>query len=292
MTPEQRLDILLADDGSQHAQAALELLQDLPLHPKTEILVCRAFDSGQIPWITEFDRSLEKTKEQLSSRGYSVETELKLGSASETILEIAKDRKPTLIVMGAKGLRSTVSILLGGVAQQVMEYSCCPVLIVRAPYKGLSKVLLVTDGSPSSQSAASFLGKFPLPAGAELQAMHVLHPHPVPFLADPYLGAWSTVYMGPEGPEEDAEDRKQGEELLNRALDLLERDPAQVKTVLVRGDAATEIMDYARKSHIDLIVAGSRGLGQFKSLWVGSVSRKLVHYSGCSVLVVKQPGEE
>jgi len=292
MTPKQRLDILLADDGSQHAQAALEFLQDLPLHPKTEILVCRAFDSGQIPWVAEFGQSLKKTEERLSSRGYSVQTELKLGSASETILEIAEDRKPAFIVMGAKGLRSTVSILLGGVAQQVMEYSSCPVLIVRAPYKGLSKVLLVTDGSPSSQSAASFLGKFPLPVGAELQAMHVLHPHPLPILADPYLGAWSTVYVGAEGPEQDAEDRKRGEELLNQALGLLERDPGQVKTVLARGDAATEIIDYAKKQRVDLIVAGSRGLGQFKSLWVGSVSRKLVHYSDCSVLVVKQPGKE
>jgi nucleotide-binding universal stress UspA family protein len=292
MTPEKRVDILLANDGSQHAQAAVRLLQDLPLPTKTEILVCRAFDSGQIPWISNFELSLEETKEQLSSRGYDVETELQMGSASEKILEIAEECKPSLIVMGAKGLRSTVSILLGGVAQQVLEYSCCPVLIVRAPYRGLANVLLVTDGSPSSQEAARFLGRFSLPVGAALHVMHVLHPLPLPIVADPYLGAWSTVYMGAPGSEVDAEETRQGEELLNNALDLLERDLAQVKTVLVRGDAATEIIDYARKNHVDLIVSGSRGLGQFKSMWVGSVSRKLVHYSECSVLVVKQPGKE
>jgi len=292
MTPEKRVDILLADDGSQHAQAAVRLLQDLPLPTKTEILVCRAFDSGQIPWISNFELSLEETKEQLSGRGYGVETELQMGSASEKILEIAEECKPSLIVMGAKGLRSTVSILLGGVAQQVLEYSCCPVLIVRAPYQGLANVLLVTDGSPSSQSAAAFLGKFPLPDGAELRVMHVLHPHPLPILAEPYLGAWPTVYMGADSPQEDAEDRKQGEELLDQALVLLGRDSGQVKTILARGDAATEIIDYAGKNHVDLIVSGSRGLGQFKSMWVGSVSRKLVHYSECSVLVVKQPGKE
>jgi len=38
---------------------------------------------------------------------------------------------------------------------------------------------------------------------------------------------------------------------------------------------------------IDLIVTGSRGLGQIRSWLMGSVSRKLVHYSGCSVLVVR-----
>src|SRR5512138_352024 len=153
MTPEKHLDILLADDGSQHAQAAVELLQDLPLPDQTEILVYRAFGSEQIPWISDFERSLERTREQLAGRGYGVETKLELGSASQRILEIAEERKPSLIVMGAKGLRSTVSILLGGVAQQVMEYSCCPVLIVRAPFRRLSRILLVTDGSPSSQNA-------------------------------------------------------------------------------------------------------------------------------------------
>lgn len=61
---------------------------------------------------------------------------------------------------------------------------------------------------------------------------------------------------------------------------------------MTHGDAASEIIEYVRKNRIDLIVAGSRGLGQFKSMWMGSVSRKLVHYSDCSVLIVKVPKKE
>ena len=60
-------------------------------------------------------------------------------------------------------------------------------------------------------------------------------------------------------------------------------------SVLARGDAATEIIEYTNKEDIDLIVAGSRGLSQFQGWLMGSVSRKLVHYSNCSVLIVKQP---
>ena len=59
--------------------------------------------------------------------------------------------------------------------------------------------------------------------------------------------------------------------------------------VLLRGDAATEILDYTDKENVDLIVAGSRGLSTFRGWLTGSVSRKLVHYSNCSVLIVKQP---
>jgi nucleotide-binding universal stress UspA family protein len=296
MTPKQRLNILLADDGSLHAQAAVEFLQDIPLPPNSRILVYRAFNSAQIPWIPEFERSLERTNSQLSSRGYCVETDLQLGSPAEKIIEIAETQKPHLIVLGAKGLRSTVNILLGGVAQQVVEYACCPVLIVRAPYQGLFRILLVTDGSPSSQSAARFLGKFPLPANADVRVMHVLPPIQAPIMMEPYFGAWQTVYAVYPQPAEEAVRRKKiiktGEALLARTCSLLQRRGIEAKPVLTHGDAASEIIEYVRKNRIDLIVAGSRGFGQFKSMWMGSVSRKLVHYSDCSVLIVKVPKKE
>src|SRR5512139_405636 len=106
MTPKQRLNILLAHDGSEHAYAAVEWLQTIPLPPKSRIFIFRAFHSGQIHLIPVFERSLERTKDQLSSLGYRVETELEMGSAAEKIIEIAAAQKTDLIVLGAKGLRS------------------------------------------------------------------------------------------------------------------------------------------------------------------------------------------
>lgn len=296
MTPKKKLNILLADDGSQHAQAAVELLQNIPISTNSRIWILRAFNSGQIPLIGEFEASLDRSKNQLAGRGFRVDAELKLGSAAEMILEKAETNKLDLIVLGAKGLRSTVSILLGGVAQHVLEYATCPVLIVRAPYRGFQKILLVTDGSPSSLSAARYLGKFPLPPQLDVRVMHVLPPIEVPVMMEPYYGRWQMVYaMYPTREEEAAirkRDAKLGEALLKRTSSLLQRNGIESTPVLTRGDAATEIMDYVKAEKIDLIVAGSRGLGNFKSIWVGSVSRKLVHYSDCSVLIVKGPGKE
>jgi nucleotide-binding universal stress UspA family protein len=296
MTPKRRLNVLLADDGSQHAQAAVEWLQNFSLPEKSRILVLRAFHSGQIPWIADYERSLERTKSQLTARGYRVETELKLGHAAELIIEIAESRKPDLIALGAKGLRSAAGILLGGVAQQVLEYACCPVLIVRPPCHGFRNILLVTDGSRSSQSAARYLSRLHLPGGANVHAMHVLPPLQPAVMMEPYLGAWQTVYVSyPTLQDVEVKDKKetaQGEALLARTCSLLQRHGIESTPVLERGDAATQILDYARENKVDLIVAGSRGLSQLKSLWMGSVSRKLVHYAGCSVLIVKAHGKE
>jgi nucleotide-binding universal stress UspA family protein len=127
--------------------------------------------------------------------------------------------------------------------------------------------------------------------------MHVLPPMQIPVMMEPYIGgAWQTVYGVPQAPQEEEalreRETKLGEALLTRTRGLLQKIGLEATPVLARGDAATEILDYAQKHQIELIVAGSRGLSQFKSLWMGSVSRKLVHYSNCSVLIVKETGKE
>jgi nucleotide-binding universal stress UspA family protein len=198
-------------------------------------------------------------------------------------------------VLGAKGLRATLGILLGGVAQQVVEYAHCPVLVVRAPYQGLRRILVVTDGSAHSQYAARYLGKFPLPDEADVRVMHIMPPLQPPLAMEPYLGGWHTIYMPLPLNDEtalQAKQERQGQALLDRTCELLRRNGIESIPVLRRGDAATEIIDYVKANQIDLIVVGSRGWSQFKDWWMGSVSRKLVHYSNCSVLVVKAPKKD
>ncbi|MEW6405805.1 MAG: universal stress protein, partial [Chloroflexota bacterium] len=274
MTSKRRLNILMADDSSEHAWSAVELIRDLSLSSKTRVMVLRVFTSGQVSAIPDFERSLEKTKNHLQYAGVKVETELFLGSPAEKIIETAEQKKSDLIVLGAKGLRATLGILLGGVAQQVVEYAHEPVLIVRAPYLGLRRILLVTDGSPSSQYAARYLGKFPLPPKVEVQVMHVVPP-PQPLLTmEPHLGGWQTVYLPSQ--DDSALQRKQeqkGQALLDRTCSLLQRHGISATPVLKTGDAATEIIEYVKANEINLIVAGSLGLSQFQSWWGGSVSR-------------------
>ena len=152
-------------------------------------------------------------------------------------------------------------------------------------------VLLVTDGSLYSQRAVRYFSKFPLPEKVEVRLMHILPPLTQPIIMEPYFGG-RDAYVPLHTPEEEAKikakQEREAETLLNRTRDLLLKKGIKSTPVLARGDAATEIIEYTDKEDIDLIVAGSRGLSQFKGWLMGSVSRKLVHYSHCSVLIVKQ----
>lgn len=259
-------------------------------------MVLRVFTPDQIAALPDLERGLIKTKEHFLHEGIKVQTELQLGSPAEKIIEMAESNRSSLIVVGARGLRSTLGILLGGVAQQVVEYAHGAVLVVRAPYQGMGRILLVTDGSVYSHQAARYLCTFPLPEKADVRVMHVMPPLQPLIYVEPYLAGWRSVSVplleGEERVAQENAQRRRGDGILKRTCDLLGRHGVKASPVLGSGDAATEIMKYVNTNEVDLIVAGSRGLSRFQGWWMGSVSRKLVHYSNCSVLIVKGPKKE
>ena len=60
-----------------------------------------------------------------------------------------------------------------------------------------------------------------------------------------------------------------------------------VETVLARGRAASTIVDQARDMDADLVVVGHRGMGEWESRLLGSVSAEVVDHAPCPVLVVR-----
>ncbi|MBL7162621.1 MAG: universal stress protein [Anaerolineales bacterium] len=292
-------NILLAVDGSGHAFAATKLLGDLPLSSESLITAISVLIPRHAQFSTSLESLLEQAQKQLAISQARIQTEVIAGYPAEIINQFAAEHQSDLTVVGAKGLRSTLGILLGGVAQQVVEYSCCPVMVVRAPYDGLRRIMLVVDGSEHGLAAAEYLAHFCLPEQYQLHLMHVLPPiYQVDFITQ----AWPTgMDITPPIPTENFEarlkeqaeaDQTRGEELLKSTQHQLEKYGIEATIAMERGDAATQIINYAKEQDIDLIVAGSRGLSQIQSWLLGSVSRKLVHYAGCSVLIVKTPPEQ
>ncbi len=72
-----------------------------------------------------------------------------------------------------------------------------------------------------------------------------------------------------------------------KRLGVNEGDLQKIKTLLKQGGAAQRIIGTARAEKSDLVVIGSRGLGTFKQLLLGSVSQKVSNYTGCPVLIVR-----
>ena len=285
-------NIMLAVDGSEHSLAAIALLHDLPLHPESTITVLAVLDLRHTLSRATLLAVLDKTQNLLEDTGLKISTGLLHGNPAEELTHYAEQHPPDLFVLGAKGLRATLGILLGGVAQQVIEYATWPVLVVRAPYTGLNRALLVTDGSSCSQRAITYLGTLPLPDHIDVRVVNVIPPIYLPESTIQNLTIGMEIVAPISRTQEEydaleAKERAAGEFLLLQSVETLHSFGIEAKSNLLQGDAATEIIEYVKNHKIDLIVAGSRGLSQMKSWLLGSVSRKLVHYSNCSTLVVK-----
>jgi nucleotide-binding universal stress UspA family protein len=60
-----------------------------------------------------------------------------------------------------------------------------------------------------------------------------------------------------------------------------------LKTAVLTGDPAEQLLDYAREQAVDLVVMGRRGVGQIRGLLMGSVSWKVNNLAECPVLTVR-----
>lgn len=289
--------IVLALDGSEHSQAGIQFIADLPLPSGSQLTAVTVYSAGGPAVSIALQASFrQRARTIFEGRQLEVDTQVLEGHPAEALIAFADRQKPDLLVMGAKGLRATLGILLGGIAQQVVEYAHLPVLVVRAPYHGLHRILFVNDGSVHSQQAEVFLGDFPLPETVDLRVLNILPPPPSQdLLAQAWpLGPEMQVPMPPnllkENREWLEEEEKQSHALVEHSVKNLRAHGLKlVKGEVRRGDAATVVLEYAREHSIDLIVAGSRGLSRIQSWLLGSVSRKLVHYADCSVLIIKSP---
>jgi nucleotide-binding universal stress UspA family protein len=289
------LKILVGDDCSEDDLEAVALLEDLPISSETEIIVFRAFSATRAREITLMEDALYQTCNQLRKKGLKAKAELQEGFPMEKFLKYAEEQKPDLIIIGAKGLQATAGILLGVVVQHIFEYAPCPVLVIRGPYNGLRRVMLITDGSASSQQALQYLDRMPLPVDTRIWVMHVLPPRSIPqiLLVSAFLGGMPVAIQDTEEyTVMGVKEMEAGQALIKETLEALQLMGKKAEGILKRGDAATEIMAVVKELNIDLLITGSRRLSPIRSVMMGSVTRTLVHYSNCSVLVAStlQPG--
>ena len=143
-------NILVPVDFSAHSDRAFRYAATLAhrlgaklalLHVVEDPLVTGAWNAEvYVPNVPELlnnlisgaERQLATLKESATALGVTTETAVITGRPAHTIVEQAKDGGFDLIVMGTHGRTGLSHVVMGSVAERVVQKANCPVLTMRA----------------------------------------------------------------------------------------------------------------------------------------------------------------
>ena len=134
--------------------------------------------------------------------------------------------------------------------------------------KSLAKILLPVDFSERSLGAARYAKTLADHFHSELTLLHVLAPPHYEFGALEMGGSMLTELYANRGTQVE----KELETFLAGEL-----QGVQAKRVVLDGDPARQIVDYAHEENVGLIVMPTHGYGPFRQFILGSITAKVLH---------------
>jgi nucleotide-binding universal stress UspA family protein len=231
----------------------------------------------------EGERTLADAAGVLDSLGLDPRTDVVQGSPAETIVDYAERYDYDLVAMPTHARKGLRRYLLGSVTEKVVRLSSVPVLTARTsedeelefPYED---VLVPVDGSTVSTHAA----RHAIDLASDLDAtIHVL----------------SVVDTGGIGPDVRAQvvnerTRAKLKDVVKQvAADAEDAGVHSVRTSVVDGHPADEILDYVESHDVDAVVMGTTGRRGVDRVLLGSVAEQTVRTAPVPVLTVRAPGD-
>lgn len=135
-------------------------------------------------------------------------------------------------------------------------------------------ILVATDDSPQADAATDAAIELAKRFDATLHAIYVL---------DSRIGRTSAT-------------KEPFKQIGENALQEIEQEAAlndvSVTTTLVEGTPASEILDYAERHAIDVIVVGGKDKSTVERFFIGTTAEKVVRHAPMSVLVVRGETEQ
>ena len=275
--------IVVGVDGSPGALRALDWAGAEADRSGAELTIVGAWVYGAFggDFIAEEDAQLivEKAAVSVAGRYPAVNVKPKLcgESAARSLIEASSGAD--LLVVGSRGFGGFRGLLFGSVGQHCLTHAPCSVAIIRrsdgantdSSETNLHRIVVGVDGSDESNLSLDWAATEASRTGALLEV----------------VGSW--VFPGTSGyvfaacigiPEA-------AERVVADALARVTRVAPEVVTEGKTSEDPPAVSLVHASRGADLLVVGSRGLGSFRGLLLGSVSHHVATHSHSSVVVVR-----
>jgi nucleotide-binding universal stress UspA family protein len=283
--------ILLATDGSSHAEAATRFLAILAQQNELEVVVVTVVQRAP-SYVTEQAIQREvaaareayaKVEKMLAGSCASLRHELREGHPGEMIVEVAKDCDAELVLVGARGRSRISCLLLGCTSDYVATHAKCSVLVVREERpidtESRLRIAIGCDDSPFAKAALREMSEIIWRDGDEI--------HVVAILCCLY-GFFGEIPLDSEvAAGSDSTERLQN--TLTDSVSELREVTSTVKAHLIEHEhIGNGLVNFAKNSGCDLVVVGEKPQSTLARALLGSVSRFVLRHAPCSVWIVRK----
>ena len=279
------LPLLVAYDGSVDARRALTWAADESLRTGVPVHVLAVDEIVPPVWggvggtvvtggfVLDASTLLERAQKILADEGVTtVTTEQRSGPVVPEIVRAAASA--SALVVGSRGHGPVGEALIGSVSQHLARHATCPVVVVRQQEDPDARRIIVgIDGSRSSTAALEYACRRAEATGETVVAVHGIHVHA------PSTDVWAATPR--------SVDLAERERLLAESIAGLREDHPDVRLEQEVVAVAPDRCLVDASASASLVVVGSRGLGWFSGLLLGSVSQAVLHRATCPVTVVR-----
>lgn len=314
---KKHMKILIAYDGSDCAEAALDDLTQAGLPETAEAIVMSITEvwlppppvssyeiveqamSVHVPAdlkkvYAKGSRAVKEAK-ALAERGaarvracfpkWSVQAEAIYGSPAWELVFKADKWKPDLIVVGSHGRSALGRFVLGSVSQRIVTEARCSVRIARGRVEEPGspvRIVIGIDGSPASHAAVRAVAERNWPAQSQARVVVVDDP------LQPTLVGEMIPLVAESVESSNRNDRVRIQKLAEDAAKLLKSRKLHAAAVVEEGDPKHVLPKSAAKWGADCIFVGATGFSnRFERFVLGSVSAAVAARAHCSVEVVR-----
>lgn len=292
-TNERRRDVVVGYDGSDASAAAvswaageaeltgatLKLISGVPL----PTFPAGPYDRRLIQGLTEEVEATAQEGRRIAAKWLpdsDITTVPVVGDVVNALVESSEAAR--VVVIGTRGRGNAASTLLGSVSFAVTAHAHSTVVVVPEPREGgatRTPVVVGVDNSTHAEAAVRYASDYAARHGLSLVILTAWQRPMGPGLQEASWG-WPV----PEWSQHARNEAHQHAVAAQGAA--RQRHPSLlVETQVVEGPASSALTRAARTA--DLLVVGTRGLGGFKRLLLGSVSRAVLHRPHCPVAVVR-----
>jgi len=187
---------------------------------------------------------------------------------AEFLLQLVKDEKYDLVVIGNRAETQSDRYSLGSVTEKIARHAECPVMIVKKKPK-VEKIITAVDGSKYAEKALEYAVQLAQKYSSNLALVHVEEDKLIRIGGPQVVDCVGTV----------------GECILKDAATKVQG--ISFDKMLEYGSPAEIIIKVAKKANVDIIVVGSRGLSSVRRYLLGSVSDDISMHARSSVLIVR-----